>query len=72
MGGSDSSRTRQGGINLTIKLAAMIISLLVRKLEKNRENSVLQSVDADFFIDINYKFTHNLKVFSTPKALLIS
>lgn len=80
IGGSNSSHTRQGGINLIIKLVSMVFVLLGKKFNKNRGNNIFKSVypirclpsngiNRDFLIDFYDKFTFKIKVFSTPKVL---
>ena len=67
LGGSDSSHTRQGGINLMIRLV-MVFALLVRKI-RNRENSTSAFVSTDHFINLENNFLFKPLVFSTPKVL---
>jgi len=70
IGGSDSSHTRQGGINITNMLVTMVLKLLVIKnTEMTRENIVT----IPFLSGISIKEKVNLfsvfTVFSLPKAL---
>ena len=70
IGGSDSSHTRQGGINITNMLVTMVLKLLVIKnTEMTRENIV----SIPFLSGISIKEKVNLfsvfTVFSLPKAL---
>ena len=67
LGGSDSSRTRQGGINILIRLV-MVAVLLVRKI-RNREDGASAFVPADYLINFRNNFLFRTLVFSTPKVL---
>jgi len=70
IGGSDSSHTRQGGLNIANMLTAMVLKLLVKiNIEINREN--ILSVPFLSGISINEKVNlfSIITVFSIPKAL---
>jgi hypothetical protein len=69
IGGSDSSCTRQGGINFIKKLAAVISALLDGSLLPDRENNLYGPVIAGFLIDLSCNLLPELRVFSTPKVL---
>jgi len=69
IGGSDFSRTRQGGINLIRRLVSVVFVLLGENFNKNRGNSIFRFVFTDFFIDLYDKNTFKIKVLSTPKVL---
>ncbi len=68
IGGSDSSRTRQGGINLIFELVSMVFMLFGEKFHI-RGNNTCGSVYTGYLIDCYEKITLNPKVFSTPKVL---
>lgn len=70
IGGSDISRTRQGGINKLTKLAAMVLKLLgISNKKINRENNrhipLLRSISIHEKVNLFSIIT----VFSNPKAL---
>ncbi len=69
LGGSDSSHTRQGGINILTVVLTMVVVLLDSIVNKNRENTMFRPVATGPSIDyfINFPFKRN--VFSTPKVL---
>lgn len=67
IGGSDSSCTRQGGVNLIAGLL-MVLALLVRRI-RNRENNVFRPAPADYSINTNNNFLLKRSVFSIPKVL---
>ncbi len=67
VGGSDSSCTRQGGLNFIAGLL-MVLVLLVRKI-RNRENYVFRPVLKGYSIKTDNNFLLNRLVFSTPKVL---
>jgi hypothetical protein len=69
IGGSDSSCTRQGGINFIKKLVAVISALLDGSLLPDRENKLYWPVITGFLIDLSCNQLPELRVFSTPKVL---
>jgi hypothetical protein len=69
IGGSDSSCTRQGGINHIEKLVAVISALLDGSLLPHRENKLYGPVITGFLIDLSCNLLPDLRVFSTPKVL---
>lgn len=70
IGGSDSSCTRQGGINLIMRLVSVVFILLGENFNKDRGNNTVKSVVTGFFIDLSDKITFKIKDLSTPKVLL--
>ena len=69
IGGSDSSCTRQGGINLIQELVAMISALLDGSLWPDRENKLYEPAFPGFLIDLSWNLLPDFRVFSTPKVL---
>jgi len=69
IGGSDSSYTRQGGINIIKKLAAVISALLEGSLFSDRENKLYEPVVKGFLIDLSCNSLPEQRVFSAPKVL---
>jgi hypothetical protein len=67
LGGSDSSHTRQGGINILIRLV-MVAVLLVRKI-RNREDGASAFTPAGYLINFGNIILFKPLVFSTPKVL---
>lgn len=67
LGGSDSSCTRQGGINTLIRLV-MVVVLLVRNI-RNREDGASAFEPAGYLINLGNIFLFKPLVFSTPKVL---
>jgi hypothetical protein len=73
LGGSNFSRTRQGGSIFTkiTMLTAMVLALLVTNNNKyHRENNGFKSFITDFFIDFLQTFFPQDAVFSLPKGRL--
>ncbi len=70
IGGSDSSHTRQGGVNIANMLAAMVLQLLV-KINKQMDRESKLSTPCLSGISINEKINlfSIITVFSVPKAL---
>jgi hypothetical protein len=70
IGGSDSSHTRQGGINKIILLAAMVLRLLgISNKGMHRENNRLVPLQGGNTIDENINIFSILTVFSRLRAL---
>jgi len=73
IGGSNFSRTRQGGSIFTkiTMLMTMVLALLVTNNKKNhRENNGFKSFITGFFIDYLQTFFPKDAVFSAPKGSL--
>ena len=70
IGGSDSSHTRQGGINIANMLTAMVLRLLV-KINKQMNRESMLPVPCLSGISINEKVNlfSVITVFSIPKVL---
>jgi hypothetical protein len=69
IGGSNSSCTRQGGINLIEKLVSVISTLLEGSLLPDRENKLYEPVLTGFLIDLSCNSLPEPIVFSAPKVL---
>ena len=69
IGGFNSSYTRQGGISIIKKLAAVISVLLDGSLLPDRENRFYEPVITGFLIDFSYNLLPEPRVFSAPKVL---
>jgi hypothetical protein len=69
LGGSDSSHTRQGGINFLAVVMTMVLALLDSIINKNRENTMFKPVLAGLSIDHRINFSLRRTVFSIPKVL---
>jgi len=70
IGGSDSSHTRQGGINITNMLVTMVLKLLVIKnTEMTRENIVTIPFLSGISIKEKVHLFSVFTVFSLPNAL---
>jgi len=70
IGGSDSSHTRQGGINIANILTAMVLKLLVKiNKEMNRENILPVPCFAGISINEKVNLFSIIIVFSIPKVL---
>lgn len=73
LGGSNFSRTRQGGLIFTKipMLMTIVLALLVTNIKKNyRENNGFKSFVRDFFIDSLQSSFPRDAAFSIPKGLL--
>ena len=69
IGGSDSPHTRQGGITISVMLAAMVLKLLGKtNKEMNRENKRHMPLSGGISINKNITFFSIIPVFSTPKV----
>jgi len=70
IGGSDISRTRQGGINKLILQAAMVLKLLgISNKKINRENKKHIPLLRGISINEKVNLFSIITVFSTPKVL---
>ena len=70
IGGSDSSHTRQGGINIANMLTAMVLKLLVKiNKEMNRENILPVPFLTGILINEKINLFSIITVFSIPKGL---
>ena len=70
IGGSDSSHTRQGGINITNMLVTMVLKLLgIKNKEMTRENILSIPFLSGISIQKNVILSPSFTVFSIPKAL---
>ena len=70
IGGSDSSHTRQGGINIANMIVAMVLKLLVKiNKEMNRENILLLPCLSGISINEKVNLSFITTVFSLPKVL---
>lgn len=70
IGGSDSSCTRQGGINIILmKLAAMVFALLGGSIREKRKYSTSGPSFAGYFIDFEEQLSFTFSPFPTPKVM---
>jgi len=70
IGGSDSSCTRQGGINIILmKLAAMVFALLGGSIRGRRKYSISGPFFAGYFINFQEPFSFTFGLFPTPKVM---
>jgi len=70
IGGSDSSHTRQGGINIANMIVAMVLQLLVIKNKAmNRENILRIPIFEGISIKEKANLFSIITVFSIPKVL---
>ena len=69
-GGSDSSHTRQGGINIANLIVAMVLKLLgIKNKAMNRENIFRIPIFAGISIKEKVNLFSIITVFSIPKVL---
>jgi hypothetical protein len=70
IGGSDSSYTRQGGIQIFLmKLATMVFALLGGSTREKRKYSTSGPVFVGHFIDFQEQFPFTFSPFPTPKVM---
>jgi hypothetical protein len=70
IGGSDSSHTRQGGINIANMIVTMVLKLLgIKNIEMNRENILSMPFLSGISIQEKVNIFSIFIVSSIPKAL---